>query len=133
MKLNLKDEPKEWRKSTLLTALGLALITLLLHWRSVFADKMFFSVLVALLAVVLASLVQPHWFRGYHRFSMRLGFAISRFIGYTALILFFILILTPTGLVLRLLGKDILRLKPQPGATTYWHPRKGCSPLDRLF
>jgi saxitoxin biosynthesis operon SxtJ-like protein len=133
MKLNLKDEPKEWRKSTLLTALGLALITVLLRWRGVFADKVVFSVLAALSVVVLACLFQPRWFRGYHRISMRLGFAISQFIGYIALILFFIFILTPIGLVLRLLGKDVLQLKPRPGATTYWQPGKECSPMDRLF
>jgi hypothetical protein len=133
MRLNLKDEPKEWRKTALLTASGLALMNLLLRWRGIIGDKIFFTVLVTLAAIALTASFRPSWFRGYHLFSMRLGLAISRFIGYTALILFFIFILTPIGLILRLLRKDTLLLKPPPGATTYWWPAKDCSPLDRLF
>ena len=133
MKLNLKDEPKEWRKSTLLTVLGLAVISLLLRWRGVLEDKMLLSALAGLAAIAVAALFQPRWFRGYHRFSMRLGFVISRFIGYIALVLFFIFILTPLGLILRLAGKDTLQLKRSPGTTTYWQPVKDSSPLDRLF
>jgi hypothetical protein len=133
MKFNLKDEPKEWRKTTLLTALGLALISSLLRWRGVVADKMFLSILAVLVSIAVAALFQPRWFRGYHLLSMRLGLAISQFIGYVALILFFIFILTPIGLVLRLLGKDVLQLKPPHNARTYWQPGKASSPLDRLF
>jgi hypothetical protein len=133
MKPNLKDQPKEWRKSALLTLLGLAIISLLLRWRGIFADKTFFIVLTTLAIIAVAASLQPRWFRSYHLLSMRLGLAISQFIGYVALILFFIFILTPIGLVLRLLGKDVLQLKPPPGATTYWQPGKDSSPLDRLF
>jgi hypothetical protein len=64
---------------------------------------------------------------------MRLGLAISQFVGYVALILFFIVILTPIGLVLRLLGKDELQLRPSRKATTYWHAVKDSGPLNRLF
>jgi hypothetical protein len=133
MKLNLKDEPKEWRKSTLLTVLGLAVISLLLRWRGVLEDKMLLSALAGLAAIAVAALFRPRWFRGYHRLSMRLGFVLSRFIGYVALILFFIFILTPIGLILRLAGKDTLQLKRPRGATTYWQPTKDSGPLDRLF
>jgi len=136
MRPNLKDEPKEWRKSTLLTALGLALMSLILRWRGIFSGKIFFTVLAILAAVAIAALFRPRWFRGYHLFSMRLGLAASRIIGYVALILFFIFVLTPIGLIFRLLGKDLLELKPGPGATTYWHAvkeGKDRSSLDRLF
>ena len=135
MKLNLKDEPKEWRKSTLLTALGLALIVACSCVGVEFLQiKHSSSVLAVLTVIAVAALFQPRWFRGYHRLSMRLGFVISRFIGYIALVLFFIFILTPVGLVLRLAGKDPLQLKPPSGAATYWQPSKdGKSPLDRLF
>jgi hypothetical protein len=133
MKLNLKDEPKEWRKTALLSALGLALMSALLHWRGVLAGRIFFPALAALAVVAVAALLQSRWFRGYHRLSMRLGLVVSQCIGYVALSLFFIFILTPLGLGLRLLGKDPLQLKRPRGATTYWQPAKECSPLDRLF
>jgi hypothetical protein len=133
MKLNLKDEPKEWRKSALLAALGLAIMASLLHWRHVFADKTWWLILAALVVLAVAAWLRPRWFRGYHLFSMRLGFAGSRLLGWVALVLFFFFILTPIGWILRLAGKDALQLKPLRNATTYWQPAKDCGPLDRLF
>jgi hypothetical protein len=133
MKLNLKDEPKEWRKSVLLAALGLALISSLLRWRHVLESKPWLAILTVLALMAIAAVMQPRWFRGYHLFSMRLGFAISWILGRVALVFFFLFILTPVGWMLRLAGKDPLQLKPPAGTGTCWHPAKDCGPLDRLF
>ncbi len=133
MKLNLKDEPKEWCKSALLAALGLALLSSLLRWRHKLAIPTWLIILSALAVVMLAAVTRPRWFRGYHLFSMRLGFAISKFIGRVLLILFFLFILTPAGLVLRLAGKDPLQLKRPTNATTFWQTARKAGPLDRLF
>lgn len=133
MKLNLKDEPKEWRKSALLAVLGLALISFVLRWRHVLANKTWLAILAALAVVALAALMQPRWFRGYHRFSMRLGFVLSQFFGRVALVFFFIFILTPVGFILRLAGKDPLQLKRPANADTFWQTAKDPGPLDRLF
>ena len=133
MKLNLKDEPKEWRKSALLLAFGLALIASLLRWRHHLAQQPWLVVLAVLVVIMVAAVFQPRWFRGYHLFSMRLGFAISRTLGKAFLFLFFIFIITPLGWILRLAGKDPLQLKPRANADTCWHPAKECGPLDRMF
>ncbi|HTY86868.1 MAG TPA: hypothetical protein VMB80_05330 [Candidatus Acidoferrum sp.] len=133
MNLNLKDEPREWRKSALLAALGLALVSSLLRWRHVLANPAWLVILAVLALVAAAALLQPRWFRGYHLLSMRLGFAISRVLGRVALILFFVFVITPVGWLLRLAGKDPLQLKRPDEAATCWHPAKECSPLDRLF
>jgi hypothetical protein len=50
--------------------------------------------------------------------------------GWGVLVIF---ILTPAGWILRLAGKDLLQLKRQAGATTFWQTAKDASPLDRLF
>jgi hypothetical protein len=90
--------------------------------------------LLALLAVVaVCALLQPRWFRGWYRLSLRLGFYSSQFIGRCVLMLFFIAVITPLGCFLRLAGKDPLQLKRPDRVPTYWHPSKDCSPLDRLF
>ena len=133
MKPNFKDEPKEWRKSALLAAFGLALISSLLRWRHVLADEKWLAILIVLAVLAIAALLQPRWFRGYHLFSMRLGFASSRILGRVLLTLFFIFIVTPMGWVLRLAGKDPLQLKRPVDAETYWQKAKECGPLDRLF
>ena len=40
---------------------------------------------------------------------------------------------TPLGCLLRLGGKDLLRLKRSRDARTYWHFSKDSGPMDRLF
>jgi hypothetical protein len=104
-----------------------------LRWRHVLANRTWLVILAVLALLAVTAVLQPRWFRGYHLFSMRLGFAISRILGRVALVLFFLFILTPVGWLLRLAGKDPLQLK-RPGETaTCWHPAKDCSPLDRPF
>ena len=133
MKLKLKDEPGEWRKQALLTAFGLALISSLLRWQKILPHPAWLVVLGVLVVVAVCVLVMPRWFRGYYHFSMRLGFWLSRQIGRVLLTLVFLFMVTPMGWMLRLMGKDELRLKRPRNATTYWQPSKECSPLDRLF
>jgi hypothetical protein len=133
MKLNFKEDPKEWRKSALLTALGLAILSSLLRWRKHLPLNAWCVLLAALGIVSLCAVLRPRWFRGWYRLSLWLGFYSSQFIGRCVLALFFIFIITPLGFVLRLAGKDSLQLKRPHDATTYWHQCRICSPLDRLF
>lgn len=52
-------------------------------------------------------------------------FYLGQFMGTILLTLFFIFIMTPMGLVLRLTGNDLLKLKMDPTSSSYWQePRK---------
>ena len=133
MKLNFKEDPREWRKSALLTALGLAILSSLLRWRRHLPVNVWCALLAVLAVVAVGALLQPRWCRGWYRLSLRLGFYSSQFIGRCVLILFFIFILTPLGLILRLAGKDPLQLKRPHDARTCWHQARESSSLDRLF
>jgi hypothetical protein len=133
MKLNFKENPKEWRRSALLTALGLAILSSLLRWRRHLPVNCWLGLLALLGIVAICAFLQPRWFRGWYRLSLRLGFYSSQFIGRGVLLLFFIFIITPLGFVLRLSGKDSLQLKRPREAKSYWHQAKNCSPLDWLF
>jgi hypothetical protein len=133
MKLIYKENPKEWRKSALLTVLGLAILSSLLRWRRHLPANYWHALLVLFGFVAICAVLQPRWFRGWYRLSLRLGFYSSQFIGRCVLMVFFILIIMPLGFVLRLAGKDSLQLKRPQNATTCWHQSKDCSPLDRLF
>jgi hypothetical protein len=133
MKLKLKEDPREWRKVTILSAIPVAILSALLYWRHKLTLTLWLLVIGLLLAIIICAWVSPRWFRGYYRASSRVGFALSQFIGYLLLAAFFLLVLTPLGLILRLCGKDLLRLKRSREATTYWSPTKTPSPLDRLF
>ena len=133
MKLNFKEDPKEWRKSALLTVLGLAIISSLLRWRKHLPVNVWLALLALLAVAAICAVLRPGWFRGWYRLSLRLGFYSSQFIGRGVLAVFFIFILTPLGWVLRLMGKDPLQLKQPHNAKTYWHQAKEPNPLDRLF
>jgi hypothetical protein len=133
MKLNFKEDPAEWRKSALLTALGLGMVSSLLRWRRHLPANVWVALLALLGLVAICAALQPRWFRGWYRLSLRLGFYSSQYLGRAVLLLFFIIVLTPLGWVLRLRGKDPLQLQRPHRATTCWHEAKNCSPLDRLF
>ncbi len=133
MKLKLKEDPKEWRKAAWLSALGLAVLSTVLRWRRVLPTAVWVAALVVLAGVAVSAWLWPRAFRGYYRVSSRVGFFISQFIGQVVLTIFFVLVLTPMGFVLRLFGKDLLRLRRPREAATYWHKARSSSPLDRLF
>jgi hypothetical protein len=73
MKLIYKEEPKEWRKSALLTALGLAILSAVLRWRRRLPVKFWCAMLALLGLVAICAVLQPRWFRGWYRLSLRLG------------------------------------------------------------
>jgi hypothetical protein len=133
MKLKLKEDPKEWRKTTLLTALALAVLSIVLRWRRILPVTGFAAALAVLGGVALCAVLRPGWFRGYYRFSSLIGFYAAQCLGIVALVVLFLFVLTPLGWALRLAGKDLLQLKPRRTAATYWHPTDESSPLDRLF
>ncbi len=133
MLLRLKEDPKEWRKVTLLTVLGVALLSSLLRWRHVLSQPAWLSVLAILGLAALGACVWPRAFRGFYRGSSRAGFWLSQVLARIVLTLLFMFVLTPLALILRASGKDFLRLKRSPGATSYWSAARESSPLDRLF
>jgi hypothetical protein len=133
MKPPLKEEPKEWRKAAWMSALGLALGSSLLRWRRVMPVAAWGLILCMLAALAVAAALRPRWFRGFYRFSATLGFALGQTAGYVVLALLFFIVVTPLGLVLRMLGQDPLRLRRPVGAKSYWNEIRRSSSLDRLF
>jgi hypothetical protein len=131
--LRLKENPIEWIKFTAVIGMAVNIILWLLWWRGSLPVAIpSTTALIAVLAVIVASM-RPYWFRGFYRGGMRVSFQIGQVIGKILLTLFFFLLVTPMGLLLRLFGKDLLQIKPTPGATTYWHAAKRNREFDRMF
>jgi len=133
MKLKLKEDRKEWRKSALMSALGLAILSSVLRWRHVLPARAWEFILGFLAVAAMTALMRPQAFRGYYRFSMKVGFGISRMVGFITLAMLFFIVITPLGLFLRIFGKDPLRLRRSAHTESYWSPVRGKSSLDRLF
>jgi hypothetical protein len=47
--------------------------------------------------------------------------------------IFYFLVLTPIGIIFKLLGRDLLNRKFLPGAATYWSPRNNAADQERYF
>lgn len=133
MALRFKEDPKAWRTSTWLSALGLAVVATVLRWRGLLAFTGWWILLLVLAGIVLAAWVRPAWFRGYYRISTRLGYWSSLGVARVALVFIFLFLVTPLALVFRMLGKDALRLKGDKSAKSYWQAARPASPLDRQF
>lgn len=58
-----------------------------------------------------------------NRLWIKFGILLGRLMSPIALGIIFYLVVTPTGLLMRLLGKDPLRLKSDPNGQSFWIPR----------
>lgn len=63
-----------------------------------------------------------------NRAWMKLGLLLGMIVSPIVLGLLFFTVFTPMGWVLRLMGKDPMRLHRDPAATTYWIERKPPGP-----
>ena len=82
--------------------------------------------------LVLLGAIWPRALKYVYVAWMSVAFVLGFVMSYLILTLFFILIITPIGLVARLFGKDFLSLKLYRKAGSYWirRERKANSPVD---
>lgn len=76
----------------------------------------------------LLALAKPALLAGLNTLWTRLGVLLGTIAGPIALAVLFYGVVTPIGAVMRLTGKDPLRLKRDPGAVSYWIPRNPSGP-----
>jgi hypothetical protein len=135
MRLRLKEDPREWRKFAWVLSGALTLVTALLIYRlRSFGAPAIASLSLAVFVFFTGSL-WPRPYRPVYRMAMRVSHAIGQVVGRVLLGLLFVFLLLPLALVLRLTGRDLLRLKnPRPPPPdSYWQPVRSPGPLDRMF
>lgn len=131
--LRLKEKPIEWIKFTAVMGLVLNIVLWLLWWRGRLPFPAPIAAAGVAFAAVIVSLIRPRWFRGFYRGGMTVSFHIGQTIGKVLLTFFFFLVVTPLGLLLRLMGKDLLHLKKHPEEDTWWRSAKDNREFDRMF
>lgn len=109
--------------------LGIALLVIagVLYWRTAPGVIVVSSIGVSLL---IAGLVAPAILRLLYKPWMALAVLLGFIMTRVLLTLIFVLLFIPTGLFMRLFGRDPLRRKLDPAAKTYWI-RKQYSPESR--
>jgi len=78
--------------------------------------------------VLLITLIRPSLFHWPNRLWGKLGWLLGRVVGPLVTGLLFYVVVTPIGILLRLLGKDLLRLRWEPQQKTYWIDREPAGP-----
>lgn len=76
----------------------------------------------------LPALVKPALLAWPNRLWIKLGALLGKAVSPIALGVLFYCVLTPLGAMMRLTGKDPLRLKFEPGTESYWIPREPPGP-----
>lgn len=77
---------------------------------------------------LLAAIAYPRCLSPLNRLWTRFGLLLHRIVNPIVMGLLFFLVVTPTALVMRILGKRPLHLKTDPDAPTYWIPREPPGP-----
>jgi len=80
------------------------------------------AILVAAVFIFCAT-VRPEILRPLNRLWQKIGLSLHRIVNPLVMGVLFYAIITPMAVVMRLRGKDPLRLKRPPGVSSYWIPR----------
>ena len=121
----LKTGPQELRKFGITVGGVFGLLALWFWWR----HKPFYPFLLIPAAPLLVlGLIYPKTLRGVYLAWMSLALVLGLIVSTVVLTLFFYLIVTPIGLLARLLGNDFLNRKWDRQAASYWIPRDRSAP-----
>ena len=126
-----EDSPRstyELRRFGFVMAGALALLGTLGAWRGSGVSG---YVLGTALGFVGMALLYPRALGSVERVWMTLAGILSVLTTRVILMAMFVLIITPVGLLVRILGGDAMGLKPNPGASTYWVPLDRAGPASR--
>ena len=71
----------------------------------------------------MVAVVYPQMLAPLNRLWFRFGLLLHKIVSPVVLAIMFFLVFTPTGMIMRALGKDPLRLRLDKNATSYWIER----------
>jgi hypothetical protein len=128
METNLVKSTRELRKFGLVMTGAFSVLGGLLVWRGRSAGPYVLSLAGFFL---IAGLLFPRLLGPIERAWMAFGRRMSVVMTFVVLTLSFYLVITPFGLLLRLLGKELLDLKFNSGLKSYWVPVEPDGPSSR--
>jgi len=133
MKLKLKENPREWSKFATVMMVFCSGVSAVLWRQEVISREVFFGWVAGFGVVAWVAWLWPKPFRGFYRRGMTVTFHVGQVVGTVMLTVFYLVVMTPLGLALRLFGKDLLALKKQEGEKTYWKKARGGEHFERQF
>lgn len=130
----LQTSDRDLRKFGLMVGGVFAVLGLLFLWR----HKVFYPYFLwPGVVLVLFGAILPRALKWIYIAWMSVAFVLGFVMAHVILTLLFFLVITPIGLVARLVGKDFLSLKLDRAAKSYWIPRdsktKSAADYERQF
>ena len=119
---------KELRLFGLALGSGLTLLGGFLTWRDRPAGPYILGVAAVLLV---CGALFPGVLRPLEKVFAKVARVVTSAITFVVLVIAFYLVMLPVGLLLKVLGKDILGLKPDPDRATFWEPVEPDGPTSR--
>ena len=77
--------------------------------------------------------LKPVWLHPLNKYWTKLGLLIGRIVSPMVTAMLFYTVVTPTALLFRILGKDLLRLTRDPQVGSYWIERKPPGPAPETM
>ncbi len=80
-----------------------------------------------------SALALPQALRPLYLLLNAIAFPIGLVLSHVIMGVLYYVLLTPIGLIFRLVGRDVLHRKADPGAPSYWVRRRKVSDMKRYF
>ena len=134
MKIKYKNNYVDWIKYIFSLTIMLGLVVGLGVWQSIISLYAAGLLWGTIIVFFISSLVSKVFARNVYTVGLRFGFIISLPLMYLILTIIYILILLPTGLLLRVFRTDLLKLKKyNDESDSYWVEKKNLSSLKNMF
>jgi hypothetical protein len=133
IEINRHPKNKELRNFAIIALVASVIIALLLYLFKGVPIQWAVIIVTAGFGIFLSSFVSLKLTRIIYLGLVLVTFPIGWAISMILLTAFYFLLLTPLGFLFRLLGRDPLCRKSDPGAKSYWLDRRQTDDLDRYF
>ena len=133
IEINWNPNRKELRNFGIVAFIASALLSLLLYLFKGLGIQWAAIIIAAGFIIFLTSMIFPKLTRFIYLGLILVTLPIGYMVSFILLALFYFLLLTPLGLLFRLIGRDPLRRKFDSTADSYWLTRKQSDRLNRYF
>ncbi|UCD15922.1 MAG: hypothetical protein JSV34_02415 [Candidatus Omnitrophota bacterium] len=118
---SIKSEKKELCQFGIVVGIGMALIGGSFWW---WGKDFYFYFFIISAALLFFGLTAPKVLKPFQKVWMSAAILMGWVVTRVILIVFFYLVITPIGLFMRIIGKDVLNLKIDKNTGSYWVPQE---------
>jgi len=133
IEVNWNPDDRELRRFGWIAALDSVAIALVLHWVSGLDLRWCTLIAAAGGAVAISPLISPRITKGIYRVLVAAALPIGLVMSLLLVGLVYYGLVTPIGLLFRLMGRDVLHRRFDPKARTYWLEHRPPAGPERYF